>query len=119
ADARDPDGRALEDRAVVGLAALQRDRRLRAVDELADLGTGHREHGHDLAVYVWPSSSEQHQETADGAPDCDGACHLDSQPRAASPISDSLAADTSSFTAGTPDRMALPIRPLFVCSAMW
>ena len=39
--------------------------------------------------------------------------------RAASPISDSLAADTSSFTAGTPDRMALPIRPLFVCSAMW
>ena len=88
ADARDPDGRALEDRAVVGLAALQRDRRLRAVDELADLGTGHREHGHDLAVDVWPSSSEQHQETADGAPGCDGACHLDSQPRAARGLAD-------------------------------
>ena len=37
--------------------------------------------------------------------------------RAASPISDSLAGVTSSFTAGTPDRMALPIRPPFAGSA--
>src|SRR5204862_232990 len=50
--------------------------------------SGRRQPGHDLAVYVWPSSSEQHQETADSAPDCDGACHLDSQPRAARGLAD-------------------------------
>ena len=38
--------------------------------------------------------------------------------RAASPICDSLVAVTSSFTAGTPDWMALPISPLFTGSAM-
>ena len=77
ADARDPDRRALEDRAMVCLTALQRNRRFRAVDELADLGSSHREHRHDPAVDVSRPPRKQHQQAADRAPDGHRAGDLD------------------------------------------
>ena len=50
ADAGDPDGRVLEDRPMVGLAALQGLGRLGAPDELTDLRADSGQHGHDRVV---------------------------------------------------------------------
>ena len=64
ADAGDADRRALEDRAVIGLAAAQGLGGLRASDELANLGPGGRQHG-DEVVFDLPGVVRQHLDHAD------------------------------------------------------